>query len=625
MTSWDRISASRVSINVAISCCATICACFSLAFEAQSQANSCAENATATARRLNLAGSSRWAALLHFKNGEPLIHDSAFFLTSFPHSTERELDALIRLACDVSNGRRLDVLCKFPARFHFIREELSPYAIQFSEASCPQFDEYLQLAPAEEIGLVFAAENVTHPMSMLGHVFLKLSGDSVKGGRVHHAATFFARFEGVSLAQLAVDSLFTGIDSFFALTPYRKQLAYYKYTEGRNVWEYPLNLSTYERELIHRHIFELKEIDAPYLFLDHNCASVVQFLLAIGRPSLADCSDDWMSPAEVVRSAEANNLFTERRFIPSIDWQIRTLRQSLSDEEAMQVESAVANSNRQFFEQLTRSRKGAISIAYARAVVERLISSEVDDEVRISFLQKMNELSSTIGQTLESTSLPDPLLRPKLSQFSLGVSQLGQDAFFRVELLPVSHTLLDRNPNSHGESSLRLGRLALLARDDTVRIDELDLYSFESFTPYDRIAGGRVVRLETGIERQINRKLQRFRAGHVTAGFGLAGRFTSDILFASSLNLGGAYGDESVYAFVFPEVSMTLNAIGQMKSVGSLRWVCGEGGSGGCYGESLLQHQVPLTESLAIAGAVREIWNQSRTTSFFEISLKSYF
>jgi hypothetical protein len=183
------------------------------------------------AQELTLADDPTWKALLHHARGRCFVDDPTYYLAQSECSPTEELESLVNALFGSDETLRQDVACRFPARIAFISERLATRGVKAPKASCPEFEEYLVRAPADSISLVFAAENITHPMSMMGHVFLKFSGKSSSGSIVQHAASFFTRISTLNVPAIVLDGLFLGMPAFFALAPYSEQIHGYRAVE----------------------------------------------------------------------------------------------------------------------------------------------------------------------------------------------------------------------------------------------------------------------------------------------------------------------------------------------------------------------------------------------------------
>ena len=297
--------------------------------------------AVQAAERRNLAAHPTWRSLLHSQFGRCNIQDRNFLLSKAGCSLQAELAETLRafFRSDISGD--LHPICRFPARYYFLQRELRAEGVELPVRKCVAFDEYLARAPAERISLILASENVTQPTSMMGHVFLKLDGRNAHGLEVSHAVSYFTRIDSLNIPKLVLESLFLGMPSFFALVPYSEQVDQYLTKEDRNVWEYSLALSDDQRSLIHRHVWELKEVNSEYLFAGYNCATVVYFILSIAAPEFLDVFRLWVSPLDVAKQAHRERLIAATTLVPSSRWRIRMLKTELDREGGSEVRRAV--------------------------------------------------------------------------------------------------------------------------------------------------------------------------------------------------------------------------------------------------------------------------------------------
>ena len=160
----------------------------------------------------NLHNSPVWKSLLHVSNSKLNIEDPDFILSKDNFSLRNELEQTIySFFEDIDKGDSHGI-CKFPARFFWIKSVLNLGDDTFPHVQCAEFDEYLKKAPADDISLVFVSENVSNPSSMMGHIFLKLSGYNHKSKYVEHAVSFFTVIDTFNIPYLILKST---IKAFF--------------------------------------------------------------------------------------------------------------------------------------------------------------------------------------------------------------------------------------------------------------------------------------------------------------------------------------------------------------------------------------------------------------------------
>jgi hypothetical protein len=92
--------------------------------------------------------------------------------------------------------------CRYPTRDAFLRSRpgLDPAPAE----PCPGLEEFERRVPVSRISLVFVAENIEQPASIMGHLVLKLAGEDAHGRTREHGISFFHRSDRVEPAADAV-------------------------------------------------------------------------------------------------------------------------------------------------------------------------------------------------------------------------------------------------------------------------------------------------------------------------------------------------------------------------------------------------------------------------------------
>ncbi len=588
-----------------------------------------AEAALRAARELDLANEPTWKALLHHARGKCFVDDATYYLSTSQCSLSDELNALVKAAFSDDSSLRYDIACRFPARTIFLRERLATRGILVPEATCTEFSEYTQRAPADSISLVFAAENITHPMSMMGHVFLKFSGKTSSGIVLEHSASFFTRFSALNVPAVVLDGLFLGMPAFFALAPYSEQIHGYRTLEGRNIFEYPLAATHIQKALIHAHVWELRTIKSPYLFVGYNCATVVYFLVSLANPALLDDLGPWISPIDVVRKTKERRIIRSRHFIPSLDWQIRFFAQQIGSEAATDVITTLQSGSSEQIQALAHDEYEPLRRALAEALIERERQTPrfLDgntEEVYKTFLEQ--SLQST--PELEVENLKDPTSGPRSSRFTLGATRFNGASYSKVEVLPASHSLSDDNARSYSESSLELGEASILINPDERRevvVEKINLYAMESLVPYDRYIGGTSSRLIVGAQQEWDGSLSPYTAGHITVGLGKSALLSRDFSVYALANGASSYGDGRFMLSYFPELGAMLYEILSMKTIANYRLVCGQHGSKSCYQSANITQSLFVSDYLSPYFSFSNLWSDDQSAQVYEAGLKLYF
>jgi hypothetical protein len=266
-----------------------------------------------------LAASTEWQNLLHLQEGQPVLRDPNFILSLNDFSPLNELKATLNLFSKQSPDR-----CRFIARYYFLSSKLPSFRNN-KELPCQQYDNFKQQAPADEISLIYASENLTQPSSMMGHTMLAISGMNNDKQKTEHAVSYFTNLDSFNIVSILWDTLYKGKEGFFVVEPLQKKMEYYLKVEQRNVWRYKLKLSKYQKELIHKHIWELKNVNIPYFFHKQNCATLSQRIIGVADPRLYPKKDSWISPIDVIKTSSSSNMIDSPKVYPSNEWKIHLL------------------------------------------------------------------------------------------------------------------------------------------------------------------------------------------------------------------------------------------------------------------------------------------------------------
>jgi len=291
----------------------------------------------AQAQALKLHQDPMWAALLHVRQGQPSTQDPRFILTLGHFSLEGELQASLEY---LYGGAVPDAVCRFPARHAWLRAHL-PQAPDLPLSACADLSEFMRRAPFDQVSLAFASENLSQPSSMMGHLFLKVSGANAQGQSVEHAIAFFTDTDTYNLPKLMLDSLVLGMPGHFALSPYEDEVNTYVRKEQRSLWEYELKLDDFTRQLMRLHLIELKQTHFTYYFHRYNCATLVKHVLALAAPQVLDVPDPITTPKDVIKLADAAGVIANTSVKTPARWRVRVIAQSLPANQAGAVRQAV--------------------------------------------------------------------------------------------------------------------------------------------------------------------------------------------------------------------------------------------------------------------------------------------
>lgn len=283
-----------------------------------SAAFSQAQQAAALASQLNLAQDDAFKRLLHYDGDKSLVkQNSPFFLSSDGYyNPEAELQATLQAFYKNDPLDDRHALCRYPARFSYLQKQLNLSRSDFPKPNCKQYKEFRQKVPAQSVSLVFAAENNTSPSSMMGHLFLKLSGEK-EGRPVEHAFSFFAKFPEQSSITFYANALLGNVDGTYILSPYSLKVSDYVFGEERPLWEFEISMNEDEKEQLLNHIWELKEKDIQYAFISNNCGKASVNLLQVAKPEIKVSQKPFQTPLGFIKHLNGQRVIQDISLIPS--------------------------------------------------------------------------------------------------------------------------------------------------------------------------------------------------------------------------------------------------------------------------------------------------------------------
>ena len=338
--------------------------------------------------------------------------------------------------------------CRFLARRDFFPRH-SKLNLSGEFKTCAFSADWLARLNAQKVSLIFAAGYLNSAGSSFGHTFLRLESPSNanRSELLDYGINFAARTSQEKGALYALYGLFGFFPGSYSMLPYHQMIKDYSNLEGRDLWEYQLNLTLEEVKRLQFHLLELEGSYFDYYFLSDNCSFEILKLIEIARPGmvLAKDSELFMIPLDAVKTLKS--LITTKKYRPSLETKWQLIRKNLKPERR----KAILD-----FKQSLNSAS-ALTIEELEAAQSYLALKEVEDPKAWSpkVFELSKERAKRGGQVhLESEvatpSSPDQ--SPNSSALQLGYLEAGEkspvfgfhfafhDSYSRdAELSPFSH------------------------------------------------------------------------------------------------------------------------------------------------------------------------------------------
>ena len=470
------------------------------------------------ARQKELYKEKYWHILLHYKRGifgtRSLIDDEDFFLSrEGKYNPEAELNATIRAFFQEADDQTKPPVCKYIARYTWIKEQLELDSSQLPVPECKQFTELVSQIKPESVSLIFPTTHINSPASMFGHTLLIVETAS-KSKLLAYAISYAAVTEETFGPLYAIKGLFGFYKGYYSILPYYAKIQEYRDVSDRDIWEYPLNLEYGEVIRLLMHIYELSFIYSDYYFFDENCSYQLFFLLEAARPSL-DLTDQlnlWVIPLDTVRVVKKSGLITGTFYRPSkstIIKHIASLLPKAGRNKALSIVRGDLEPEILLKQDIPKQEKIQICDLASEYLQYLYAKDELTQQTYTSLFLSILEVRSKLGVVAEDEYLirrPTPPDEGHLSnRLSLGFGIKEKDLFQEIEYRAAYHDLNDNDEGYKEGAQIIFGSVALryYVPDRNLQLESLDLIDRVSIAPRDEFFQNISWKIRTGLYRRV--------------------------------------------------------------------------------------------------------------------------
>lgn len=282
--------------------------CAAVFFPAFARAQSL-EDTLQKSRELKLATRVEWLRLGHYQRTlfgsfKSQADGEKFFLApngkSDPHA---ELEATI------TKFYQTDARCRFPARWRWLSHELNVKEASLPKSDCTKLNDWRQKISAKSVTLVFSSYYLNNPSSTFGHSFMRLNKtDGADGAERAQLLDYGINYAATATTENPILYAFYGLSGVFpgefTSLHYYYKVREYNDAESRDLWEYDLNLTPLEVEMLVDHLWEVGSTYFDYYYLTENCSYHMLTVLEAAAPRLNLTSHlpYWAIPADTIKT-----------------------------------------------------------------------------------------------------------------------------------------------------------------------------------------------------------------------------------------------------------------------------------------------------------------------------------
>ena len=255
------------------------------------------------AGKKGLSENPYWKDLLHFRDQKASkITSPEFFMAgNGKFDAAAELHASIRGFYEPLTGDpEKHAICRFPARYHWLSSQLPIDIKRTPETFCPGLREWSERGKIRSVSLVFVTGYLQNPASFYGHILLKFNS-STNSPMIDNSLDYGAIIDHQdSMPVYMYKALTGGYEAGFTHSRYYKRNHDYAELDLRNLWEYELNLTDFERTMLIAHAYEVLGKKRQYKFITENCATaLIELLELVIQEELMDDGRFWVVPSGV--------------------------------------------------------------------------------------------------------------------------------------------------------------------------------------------------------------------------------------------------------------------------------------------------------------------------------------
>ncbi|HET6409285.1 MAG TPA: DUF4105 domain-containing protein [Chthoniobacteraceae bacterium] len=474
------------------------------------------------------AGSKTWTKLLNYAQptlglGSPasdVINTDFFFSDEGRADPAAELIAtMAAMEAPVGGNPNEHAQCRFPGRYIWLKRGLWA-GRDIAAVDCPDYKAWLGNEPITGASLIFVSGYLENPSSFYGHLMLRLNTafsdradpDQLLGRALNHGAIYPDNENGIAYIY---NGLTGGYPATFSEMSFFNHEQEWTEEELRDAWEYELDLSDDQLELLVAHTWEMRSFQVPYYFMKQNCGyRIAEMVSVVLEDSLLPDDKPWSMPVDVLDAASKlrngdRPLIRTTRLLASRQTVFRESYRQLGNDEQSLVRDFIRANDPQV-EPLVVS----LDPVRQSAVIETLINYYNMDQSKGAQDQKGRELRNELliarmqrpaGAEPVTITRADPNEGNKTSLVQLSVvDNSDRGSMLQMRLRGAYNDFLTRSPGSLAYSELTLGDIRVdLDRDGLVlrsaeilRITTLSLS--ETGLPDD---GGLAWRVRFGVEQ----------------------------------------------------------------------------------------------------------------------------
>ena len=370
--------------------------------------------------------------------------------------------------------------------------------------TCSDLNAALTALASDRITVVYASSYYSNPASVFGHLFLLFRNiDEPKF--MNLTVNFAAQVsDDISAIEYVYHGISGGFNGTYSILPFYHKVEEYNNIEDRDLWFYQLNLTEEEVLLFKLLLYDQRQLDSAYYFLNRNCADKIYSLLTIVKNIQTPTHPLYFTPLESIKLIHKNIGTNHTYYRPSL----RKLSLNLKDYTIEGSSPQITALDEEIFmnEYLYKSRKQRVYLDQQL----RAQTTRAQIHQSSSFFTEINLVEDTNSLADRSTAI-NKVFHNQIRSWSPEKSHDEREVFIsnqnnksNLGFTIYAHDLLDFHAGYNTYSQLRLGSILLNAED----FENIELFNFWSIQPHHAPDWSISYRAELKFNPELNSRLQ---------------------------------------------------------------------------------------------------------------------
>lgn len=441
---------------------------------------------------IKLSNKISWHGILDFNEGSLESKNQLEYLSDIQNfNPKKELRLSIDKYLEFLEGKN-EFFCKYPSRAIFISENIQEIP-EIDLSNCVEYNAWKENGSIKSISFMYVTGYLKNPASFFGHTLLKFNRDSqIKGqSLLERSLNYGAETNDDAALPYVIKGLIGKYKASLQDETFFRLSAQYQEFQMRDIYEYKLNLSSYQKNIILAYTYEMKAKSYDYYFLADNCAYRINRILGVALEGEPMPKTPWKAPIDLLIKIQDSELVSEIIYHPS-----QTTRALSSIEKLDKAEkdtlykifnSNIAKINN--IDDLDSLDLRLAAIDYLNYKKLKAFKSdnvnelEQIDSIRKNILLKIDSDNKNQQRVIKPKAYPHEISRPTLIRYKLHKNDGGKNAHTFM-LRGANFEILDQDRSKMGNSEFIFLSPQISFYEDNLFIDEITLFKVTSLNDF---------------------------------------------------------------------------------------------------------------------------------------------